>query len=170
MSPEAVKQFAKLLWQPLLTRFQGIEAQLQEQRVKIDYEVGLASELRAHRARQEVSLYQHQGRRHRSDQIKQWANSQDWRIQHDMRERRVCYVSVEAGSKITDILAEIKRALLLDKISNYDYTSIFSEARSQRHKNTGLWLFQNLKFQQSDQEGESCGLWCHGIRWLSLYN
>lgn len=92
MSPEAVKQFAKLLWQPFLTRFQGIEAQLQEQRVKIDYEIGLASELRAHQARQEVSLYQHQGRRHRSDQIKQWANSQDWRIQRDVREKSVLHL------------------------------------------------------------------------------
>lgn len=80
-------QFGESLWKSFQERFQDFETQLGEQREEIDQQIRLASEKEAHRARQEISLYQHKADEHRSKQIKQWEDSRDWKVRKDTRDK-----------------------------------------------------------------------------------
>lgn len=59
---------------------------------------------------------------------------------------------------------ERMRDALLAMLSDYDYKTSFSKARSEQHEGTGLWLFDCPEYREWDQADESCGLWVYGIR------
>lgn len=61
-------------------------------------------------------------------------------------------------------LTERLRQALLTKLSDYDYTSSFSDACDTRYDGTGQWLLDSSEFQEWDRADKSCGLWIHGIR------
>ncbi|KAK6507996.1 hypothetical protein TWF481_006415 [Arthrobotrys musiformis] len=105
----------------------------------------IASEIAAHQAVQSAALYQQSGYVHREFEVQQWAGNRAWQIQQDF--------------------AAKKRRLnrILEKISGFDHTRSFINARDRRYPNTGSWLFTLPEFESWDRARDSSVLWYHGI-------
>lgn len=64
----------------------------------------------------------------------------------------------------SDLDLVVKRRSLLEAVSGYDHRLSLSNAYEKWHKNTGLWIFETLEYKEWNEDLESTGLWCYGIR------
>lgn len=159
------------------------ESQLREQQQIVILQQSLASTNAECKSRLELSLYQRTGEQHRADEVMYRARADKTDVQRIGNEKSELsqhpsvssnQIPTTRGSDhefletllltLNACLTERLRDALLDKLSNYNYRSTFSQACRKRHQGTGQWLFDCPEFQKWEQADVSCGLWVHGIR------
>lgn len=75
------------MWKPFKAQFPDLENRLRDQSETIDRELTIASETAALRDRQAGILYRTEGTRLRAIESEHRAESREWRLQQDIKEK-----------------------------------------------------------------------------------
>lgn len=91
--PEAIRQFAELLWRTPFD-FPKFEIQLREQQQTVVLQQSLAAEKAAHISRQEISLYQRRADQHRTDEVTYRMGNEEREVQKQLNTKSELHYSL----------------------------------------------------------------------------
>ncbi|KAK6529883.1 hypothetical protein TWF281_009039 [Arthrobotrys megalospora] len=164
------KSFFKAVVGSLKGDVQELEAQLERHRGYVEGYIQLASERVHHRERQLNVHFRSHVIDHTAREVSRWNTSSDWRIQQDQRYIS-CAITVPQHqddlARLTlfrYFLLEMRRNLLLEKITGHNYHDMYFRHLSKVQEGTGGWVFDFNEFRSWETESSAKPLfWCHGI-------
>ncbi|KAF8465374.1 hypothetical protein BDZ91DRAFT_783363 [Kalaharituber pfeilii] len=181
-----------MIWRALLlplgNELQDVEKKLIFQQKIVEYQVILAREDTARKARQQQILFSNKWEQHTNVELQEWARFnkkwedhkdielQEWVRNRQWRRRLEASVKrneerqLQQWKKTIDLelKQEAQRKLeerrrLLERISDYNHTTTFLEFFNSSHPSTGKWLYEMEEYKEWVQSCHSSILWCHGI-------
>ncbi|KAF8466181.1 hypothetical protein BDZ91DRAFT_783017 [Kalaharituber pfeilii] len=151
------RMILKALVRPLNNELQNVEKKLLFQQKIVEYQVVLAREVAARKARQQQLLLNSNWEAHREDELQ-------WRKRLEASAKGIEEHQLQQWKKTRELELEHvaqkkfeERQRLLRQISDYNHTVLFLEFVNARHPRTGEWLFEMDEYR-------------HGIRKISLVN
>ncbi|KAF8471090.1 hypothetical protein BDZ91DRAFT_780945, partial [Kalaharituber pfeilii] len=164
----------RALLQPVHHELQEVEKNLTIQQKIVEYQIILAREDTARKARQHLTLFSNNWEAHREEERQEWTCNRKWRQRLEANATGNQERPLQQWEKTRDGVLDLKlkqetqkrleeRRRILNWISDYNHTITFLDFENASHPRTGEWLFKMDEFNQWVQSSQSSIFWCHGI-------
>ncbi|KAF8465350.1 hypothetical protein BDZ91DRAFT_763717 [Kalaharituber pfeilii] len=142
---------------PVKDELQDVEKKLIFQQKIVEYQIILAKEDTARKARQQQILFNVNWEAHKDVELQEWAKTRDFELKQKFQKKRAKLTKYGLNGAVD------ARQQLLKQISDYNHTTMFLEFMKGSHPRTGEWLYEMGEFKEWVQSHHSSLLWCHGI-------
>ncbi|KAF8457077.1 hypothetical protein BDZ91DRAFT_800670 [Kalaharituber pfeilii] len=160
----------RALVRPLNNELHDMETKLLFQQKIVEYQVVLAREASAQKARQVLLLLNSNWETHREERLQESIHNRQWRQRLEEGVKEIEEHQLQQWKKTRDLELEIKTQKKIDErqkqlrwISDYNHTITFLEFANASHPHTGKWLFEMDEYKQWVQSNHPSLLWCYGI-------